>query len=124
MKLFAATDHRNLSTIFTAHAKAVNQLWTDHIVEKIMMRSIMSCRGLKTGRGYTVRVCRQWTYNMHDRAAVTRMTNVKHETNEQHIEQGTSRSKSEFKDQSNIQECFNHRPFIWRNKDHILCCLA
>ena len=47
---------------------------------------------------------------IHD--AMTTMTHLKHNTSEQHIEFGSSRSRRDFKDLSNIQEWFNdHEPF-------------
>ena len=91
-------------------------LWTDLIIEQVMMRSIKSRGGLTRGRGVTETVRLEWIYSMHKCAgihdAMTTMTHLKHNTSEQHIEFGSSRSRRDFKDLSNIQEWFNdHEPF-------------
>ena len=72
-------------------------LWTDLIIEQVIMRSIKSRGGLTRGRGVAETVRLQWIYSMHKCAgvhdAMTTTTNLKHRTSEQHIELGTSRSK-------------------------------
>ncbi len=91
-------------------------LWTDLIIEQVLMRSIKSRGGLTRGRGITESVRLQWVYSLHKCAgvhdAMTTTTNLKHKTSDQHIELGTSRSKRDFEDLRNIQEWFNqHEPF-------------
>ena len=91
-------------------------LWTDLIIEQVMMRSIKSRGGLTRGRGITETVCLQWIYSMHKCAgvhdAMTTITNLKHRTSEQHIEFGTSRSKHDYEDLRKIQKWFNqYEPF-------------
>ena len=75
-------------------------LWTDLIIEQVMMRSIKSRGGLTRGRGMTETVRLQWIYSMHKCAgvhdAMTTITNLKHNTSYQHVEQGISRSKYDF----------------------------
>lgn len=39
-------------------------LWTDHIIEQVLMRSIRSRGGLTRGRGVTESVRLQWIYSM------------------------------------------------------------
>ena len=91
-------------------------IWTDLIIEHIMIRSIKSrVGGLTRGRGVTETVRLQWIYSMHKGAgvhdAMTSMTNVKHKTSEQHMELGT-RSNRYFTDLHNIQEWLNQpEPF-------------
>ncbi|XP_065911780.1 uncharacterized protein [Dysidea avara] len=91
-------------------------LWTDLIIEQVMMRSIKSRGGLTRGRGVTESVHLQWIYSMHKCAgihdAMTTATNLKHRTSEQHIEFGTSRSKRDYEDLRKIQSWFNqYEPF-------------
>ena len=91
-------------------------IWTDLTIEQVMMRSIKSRGGLTRGRGVTETVHLQWIYSMHKCAgihdAMTSMTNAKHQTSEQHMELGTSRSNRDFADLHNVQEWFNqHEPF-------------
>ena len=91
-------------------------LWTDLIIEQVMMRSIKNCGGLTRGRGMTESVRLQWIYTMHKCAgvhnAMTTITNSEHRTSEQHVDLRTSRSHRNFRDLSKIQEWFNHHePF-------------
>ena len=91
-------------------------LWTDLIIEKVMMQSIKSCGGLTRGRGMTESVRLQWIYTMHKCAgvhnAMTTITNSEHRTSEQHVDLGTSRSHRDFRDLGKIQEWFSHHePF-------------
>ena len=91
-------------------------LWTDLIIEQVMMRSIKSHGGLTRGRGVIETIRLQWIYSLHKCAgvhdAITMITNLKHKTSEQHVELGISRSKRDFEDRNRIQEWFNqHEPF-------------
>ena len=91
-------------------------LWTDLIIEQVMMRSIKSRGGLTRGRGITETVRLQWIYSMHRCAgihdAMTTLTNTKHKTSEQHVDLSISRSNRDFKDLCKIQEWFDqHEPF-------------
>ena len=91
-------------------------LCTDLVIEQVMMRSIKSRGGLTRGRGMTETVHLQWIYSMHKCArvhdAMTAITNLKHNTSDQHVELGISRCKRDFKDLCSIQEWFDqHEPF-------------
>ncbi len=91
-------------------------LWTDLVIEQVMMRSIKSRGGLTKGRGITESVRLQWIYTMHKCAgihdAMTTLTDVKTTGSEQHIELGKSRCKCDFQDLLKIQEWFDqHEPF-------------
>ena len=86
-------------------------LWTDLIIEQVMMRSIKSRGGLTRGRGVAETVRLQWIYSMHKCAAVhdamTTVTDLKHMTSEQHVEFGTSRSTCDYEDLIKIQDWFD-----------------
>ena len=86
-------------------------LWTDLVIEQVMMQSIKSRGGLTRGRGMTETVHLQWIYSMHKcagvRDAMTAITNLKHNTSDQHVELGISRCKHDFKDLCSIQEWFD-----------------
>ena len=91
-------------------------LWTDLIIEQVMMRSIKSRGGLTRGRGVTESVRLQWVYSMHKCAgvhdALTTATSLRHRTSEQHVELGTSRSKRDCEDLKKIQNWFDqYEPF-------------
>ena len=83
-------------------------LWTDLIIEQVMMRSIKSHGGRARGREVTEAVCLQWIYSMHKCAgvhdAMTTTTNIKHRTSEQHVELGTSRRKRDYEDLRKVQK--------------------
>ena len=134
MNLFAATGHielmRELPTdhpwlyrCFTEQGfHAVRRsnrfwagLWTDLIIEQVMMRSIKSRGGLTRGRGVTEAIRLQWIYSMHKCAAacaMTTVTDLQHMTSEQHVELGTSRSTRDYEDLIKIQNWFDqHEPF-------------
>ena len=91
-------------------------LWTDLVIEQVMMRSIKSRGGLTRGRGITESVRLQWILSMHKCAgiheAMTTMTDMKTKASEQHIELGRSRCERDFQDLLKIQEWFDeHEPF-------------
>jgi hypothetical protein len=72
-------------------------LWTDLVIEQVMMRSIKSRGGLTRGRGLSESVRHQWIFSMHKCAgvhdAMTNMTKLKSSTSEQHVDLGASRCK-------------------------------
>ena len=91
-------------------------LWTDLTIEQVMMRSIKSRGGLTSGRGLTESVRLQWVYSMHKCAAIhrsmTTLTGLNHDTSDQHIDLGSSRTNRDFHDLNNIQQWFDqHEPF-------------
>ena len=77
-------------------------LWTDLVIEQVMMRSIKSQGGLPRGRGITESVRLQWILSMHKCAgiheAMTMMTDMKTKASELHIEFGRSRCQRNFQD--------------------------
>ena len=76
-------------------------LWTDLIIEQVMMTSIKSCGGFVRGRGITETVRLQRIYGMHHCAgihdAMTALTNIKHKTSEQRVELSSFRCNQDFK---------------------------
>ena len=65
-------------------------LWTDLVIEQVMMRSIKSRGGLARGRGINDTVRLVWIHSMHRCADVhnvmTALTGAQHRTSEQHLE--------------------------------------
>ena len=83
-------------------------LWSDVIIEQVMMHSLKSRGGLTRGRGVTETVRLTWIYSMHGAASVhnsmTELTNARHRTSEQHIELGKSGMKRDKDDSLKLQE--------------------
>lgn len=117
------TDHPSVYQYFEQGHHAVRRssrywagLWTDLVIEQVMMRSIKSRGGLTRGRGMTESVRLQWVSSLHKCAgihdAMTTATNLKHKTSMQHIELGISRCKRDFEDLCKIKVWFSqHEPF-------------
>ena len=63
-------------------------LWTDIVIEQVLMRSLKSRGDLTRGRGMTESVRQQWVYSMHACAAIhdamTSLTGKHHTTSHQH----------------------------------------
>ena len=76
-------------------------LWSDLIIEQVMMRSIKSRGGLTRGRGYTESTRHQWVHIAHQCAviheAMTATTKSTLENSEQHVELGTTRKIAMFR---------------------------
>ena len=91
-------------------------LWTDLIVEQVLMRSLKSRGGLTRGRGITESVRTQWINSMHRCASVhnamINLTNSKHQTSYQHVELSDSRVKRDNLDLEKLMQWFTkHDPF-------------
>ncbi|MES9882369.1 MAG: hypothetical protein ABW185_15970 [Sedimenticola sp.] len=91
-------------------------LWTDLVIEQVMMRSLKSRGGLTRGRGMTESVRQQWVYSLHACAAVhdamSSLTGKQHTTSEQHVDFGKARREHDWKDMVKIMEWFQvHDPF-------------
>ena len=91
-------------------------LWTDLIIEQVMMRSIKSRGGLTRGRGMTETVRLVWIHSMHRcgdiHNAMTVLTGAQHRTSEQHIELGESRIRRDNADLEKIKSWFDqYNPF-------------
>lgn len=91
-------------------------LWTDLIIEQILMRGLKSRGGLTRGRGVSESVRLLWVKTMHRCAsihnAMSNLTKVLHKTSEQHTELGQSRIKRDNDDLMKIINWFKwHNPF-------------
>lgn len=91
-------------------------LWTDLVIEQVMMRSLKSRGGLTRGRGMTESVRQQWIYSMHACATVhnsmSSLTGMQHTTSFQHEDFATSRREHDWRDMKKIMDWFLiHDPF-------------
>ena len=91
-------------------------LWSDLVIEQVMMKSLKSRGGLTRGRGMTDSVRHQWVHSMHRCASVHNAMNVLTglgtKTNEQHIELSSSRCKRDYDDMAKLSVWFcQHEPF-------------
>lgn len=91
-------------------------LWTDLIIEQVMMRSLKSRGGLTRGRGVTESVRTTWINSMHRCAAIhnsmSTLTNVIHRTSEQHVDLTASRRQRDMADMEKLDAWFQtHDPF-------------
>ncbi len=145
LNLFAATGHRNyakssrlylqimlelpnshpwLYEMFMQHGyHAVRRssrewagLWSDLVIEQVLMRSLKGRGGLTHGRGMTENVYNTWILSMHECASVhqsmTTLTGQQHITHEQHTEMGVSRCQRDFNDLLKIIAWFDtYEPF-------------
>ena len=90
-------------------------LWTDLIIEQVLMRSIKS-RGGMTARGVQESVRTLWVNTAHRSAAVHEamgtLTNSFRKTSDQHVEFGESRMKKDAEDLEKITSWFtDNKPF-------------
>ena len=91
-------------------------LWSDLIIEQVMMRSLKSRGGITRGRGVTESVRVLWANTAHSCGAIyeamTNLTGKKHKSSEQHLELGQSRKTRDNKDLSTFISWFqSHNPF-------------
>ena len=77
-------------------------LWSDLVIEPVMMMLIKSRGGLTRGRGMTESVRHQWVYTNHACAAIhdamTKITNLSLLSSEQHLKMGKTRKERDYKD--------------------------
>jgi hypothetical protein len=91
-------------------------LWTDLVIEQVMMRTIKGRGGLTHGRGMTESVRLMWIHSMHRCAtvhqAMTCLTGLETTSSEQHVEMGKSRSSRDSKDLLKLVDWFDaNEPF-------------
>ena len=91
-------------------------LWSDLIIEQVMMKSLKSRGGLTSGRGMTESVRHQWVHSLHRCSAIhtamTIVTNLGTKSSEQHEEMGNSRLKRDHADMKKVVNWFTqHDPF-------------
>ena len=91
-------------------------LWSDLVIEQVMMKSIKCRGGLTRGRGMTESVRRQWVFTNHACAAIhyamTKITNLPLLSSEQHVEMGKTRKERDYKDLLTLYDWLStHSPF-------------
>ena len=91
-------------------------LWTDLVIEQVLMKSLKSRGGLTRGRGLTESVRALWVNAMHMCAtvhsAMTSITGNDNCTSHQHKELGVSRIKRGIEDLEKVSDWFDtHNPF-------------
>ena len=91
-------------------------LWTDLVIEQVLMRSVKSRGGLTRGRGMTESVRLQWVHSAHRTGAVHEavadFTGLKTYNSEQHPELGKSRKTRDYADLCKITDWLtDHNPF-------------
>ena len=91
-------------------------LWSDLVIEQVLMRGLKSRGGLTHGRGLTESVRHQWIHSLHRCVAVhdamTTLTNLKTKSSEQHVDLGKTRQKRDIDDVNKMFNWFDiHDPF-------------
>ena len=91
-------------------------LWTDLIIEQVMMRFLKTRGEIMRGGGMTDSIRLVWVGNMHRRVgiheAMTILTNLKRNTSEQHVELTSSLRRHDKKSMEKIISSFDtHNPF-------------
>lgn len=91
-------------------------LWSDLIIEQVLMRALKSRGGLTRGRGVTESARLLWVKSMHRCAdvhnAMCSLTGLQHQSSEQHVELGISRVKRDNSDLQKLVAWFDiHDPF-------------
>lgn len=91
-------------------------IWTDLVIEQLLMRSVKSRGCLTCGRGFSESVRMTWVHTMHRCAGVhqtmTTITGLQHATSDQHVEMRNSRVKRDMMDQEKMVKWFQcHNPF-------------
>ena len=103
-------------------------LWTDLVIEQVMMRAVKSRGGLTHGRGLTDSVRLVWIKSMHQcaslTAAPTALTETEHNGNNiVHVELGKSRINRDNEDLNKLIEFLDqHNPF--NQSDDRLCSIS
>ena len=97
-----------------------NGLWTDLIIEQVMMRSLKSRGGLTKGRDVTESVRTLWISSMHRCAevhnAMCNLTGLHHASSDQHVELTTSRRQHDNNDFEKFRSWISgHNPFDVNN---------
>ena len=91
-------------------------LWTDIVIEQVLMRSLKSRGGSTRGRGMTESVRQQWVYSMHACGAIhdamTSLTGKHHTTSHSIVEFGEARRQHDLRDMNKFLDGFrSHDPF-------------
>ena len=106
---------------FSAHAirrsdKSWAGLWSDLVIEQVMMRSIKSSGGLTRGRGFSETTRNQWVLTAHQSAAInesmSQLTKAQHSSSDQHIDISDARVSRDASDFKKVTEWLcHHNPF-------------
>ena len=104
-------------------------LWTDLIIEQVLIRSLKSREGLTRGRGVTESVRILLTNSMHRCArvhnAMSNLTGMQHKSSEQHVQMGSSHVKRHHKDLVKLIQWFNeHNPLDMNQPSLSHCSLV
>lgn len=96
-------------------------LWSDLVIEQVMMRSIKSAGGLTRGRGFSQSVRHQWTYTAHHCAPIhdsmTKLSNLNLASSDQHVEMTVARRSRDIEDCNKIYTWIKDRnPFAKTDK--------
>ena len=92
-------------------AKYWGGLWSDLMIEQVLIRALQSWRGLTTGLDITKSVRQLWVESMHPCADIhngmCNLTGLQHRSNEQHVEMGVIRKKCDNDDLRKIYRLTN-----------------
>ena len=91
-------------------------IWSDLVIEQVLMRSIKSVGGLTRGRGFAQSTRDQWTLTAHHTGAIhegmTQLTNVHNGNSDQHMELSEAKKKRDSEDGEKIYVWLKeHNPF-------------
>ena len=91
-------------------------LWSDLVIEQVMMMSIKGRGGLTRGRGFSKSARLQWVHTAHECAAIhetmTSNTSLHLTSSEQHTEMGKAKRKTNQTDKQKLSSWVqNHNPF-------------
>ena len=91
-------------------------LWSDLVIEQVMMRSIKSNGGLTRGRGFSETTRNQWILTAHQSAsiheAMSNLTKAQHSSSDQHIDTSDARVARDDSDFNKLLDWLNdHNPF-------------
>ena len=91
-------------------------LFSDLVIEQVMMRSIKSSGGLTRGRGFNETTRNQWVLTAHQCAAInesmSQLTNAQHTSSDQHIDKSDARISRDSSDFEKVYKWLvDHNPF-------------
>jgi hypothetical protein len=99
-------------------------LWSDLIIEQVLMSAVKSRGGLSRGRGMTDSVISTWCLTMHRLAAIhqsmSKLTDHRSQSSEQHVETRTSRMERDSDDQRKVLTWFEEHPPFSSNVENLV----
>lgn len=100
-------------------------LWSDLIIEQVLMRSLKARGGMTRGRGLSESVRVLWTNSMHRCASVhnamSNLTGMQHKTSEQHVELSSARIARDNSDLLKLLSWFSIRNPFDGSKPQLQC---